>query len=850
MIERLTSSTSAVLVHLGGKASGLIRLMRAGLEVPEAWVIPASVSVDEARRRECLDKALGRWWSEVTAEFPQSRWAVRSSAVAEDLEGASFAGVYETVLGVDSAAALLSAVETCWKSVLHSRASSYLNSQHMDARAGIAVVLQRMVEADIAGVMLTENPLRPFDGEVVIEATWGLGEALVSGRAEPDHIVLDRLSGAVRQARIGAKEVEIVWATGLVERDVPEARQVMRCLSEHQLAALHRLAVHVETAIGPRRDLEWAMEGDRLYVLQDRPITGLPARRPRQVWTRRFGDEYLAEYTSPLGYDLMVPWIVDQQIDEVARLQGRREILAVEKFCRHDGYVYLCGDYALELARCLPASLRRESQLGAWFDEVFFARLMAVPFQPRTMLHTLIAPLKDRGRGGVRQNLKALQGHITALDEHLVPKLRQDYGALNDSQWRTQFDEADEFGRNHFRVIRWGMAHHGPLLQGLLGKLLESWLSEDSAMLLQTLISGLPGTRTAAINRDVWELGLLAREDPGLRAGLREGVPYPRIREATAASEVFWERFDALLTEHGHRSATREISAERWHEQPDAVLALVRAQVGSDLPGPSPAESEAAAQTRRLDAQRRIRAALGAGPMGALRRVIFDRMLGLLHEYTIYRENQRYHLDYILDHLRQLLLEQGGRLTERGFLNERSEVFYLTGDTFRRLVESPDDVDRKAVTAELVAARAHRERHASKLPAAYLFDGVPTEGKTSSPQISADGGMQGFGASAGRAEGIVRPVARLTDLATVQRGDILVASNIDPGWTSVFPLIAGLVTETGGILSHGAILAREYGIPTVTSLDRALELLPAGARVQVDGSAGTVSLTAAPDPRC
>ncbi len=843
MIERLTEATTAELVRIGGKASGLVRLMAAGFDVPETWVIPADVSIDVTRRQECLDAQLGRWWTQVAAAYPDSRWAVRSSAVAEDLEGASFAGVYETVLGVDSADTLVCAVEQCWRSVACDRATRYLDTQGMDSSTGIALLLQRMVEADVAGVMLTENPLCPFDEDVVIEACWGLGEAVVSGHTEPDHIVLHRVTGEVVRTRIGAKQVETVWADGLVERAVPDTRRQICCLAAKHLAALHTVAIRAESAIGPRRDLEWAIERNRLYVLQDRPITGLPPREPREVWTRRFGDEYLADYTTPLGYDLTIPWLTGPQIDEVAVLQGRPEIVALDKFRRHDGYVYFNGGLALEFFRCLPAESRRGSALSTWFDPLFFARLMAVPFEPRLLLRTLTTPRKDKRRGGMRDNLAALEHHAAALDERLVPKLRQDYAALTDSQWRAQFTEADRFGRDHFRVIRWGMGQHGPALQILLGKLLAAWVGEDAADALQTLISGLPGTFTAAINRDVWELGLLARQDRNLLAALRDNLPYPEVRQASATS-AFWPPFDAFLAAHGHRSATREISAERWHEQPDIVLGLVRAQVRPDQPGTSPADSEAAAQRRREDEERRIRGALGTGPLAVVRRAVLGRVLGRLQAYTLYRENQRYYLDYILDHLRRLLLEQGRRLTEQGFLADSSDVFLLTGETFWQLVDRPGEADRKSVAAEVAAAREHRERNASNLPAAYLFDGVPTEGKTAAPGGDTEGVLVGFGASAGQAEGIARPVTAFADLASVEHGDILVASNIDPGWTSVFPLIAGLVTETGGVLSHGAILAREYGIPTVTSLDGALGLLPAGGRVRVDGSTGTVMLLA------
>ncbi|MFD4429789.1 PEP-utilizing enzyme [Nocardia sp. NPDC058497] len=263
----------------------------------------------------------------------------------------------------------------------------------------------------------------------------------------------------------------------------------------------------------------------------------------------------------------------------------------------------------------------------------------------------------------------------------------------------------------------------------------------------------------------------------------------------------------------------------------------MRAQVRAETPGTSPAAFEAAARLRRREEEGRVRAAVHP-----IRRVVFDRVLALSQAYTVYRENQRYHLDYILDHLRQLLLEQGRRLAGRGLLDDRADVFLLSGPTFWQLVERTDDIDTEAVAAEVAHARDHRVRHANRLPAAYLFDDVPTEGRAGNTDIDVEGSFRGLGASAGRAEGVVRAVTTLADLASVEPGDILLASNIDPGWTSVFPLVAGLVTETGGILSHGAILAREYGIPTVTSLDGAMGLLPSGTRVRVDGSAGTVTV--------
>lgn len=839
MISRLNAESGANLDVLGGKAAGLVRLLSSGLDVPEAWVVPAPVSLDAAARERVMKTDLPTWWREATAEFPTSLWAVRSSAVAEDLAEASFAGVYQTILAIDSEDALIDAVRTCWAALETDRAHTY-RASHAEVGAvegGIALVLQRMVRSDVAGVMLTENPLRPFHDEIVIDAAYGLGEAVVSGRTDPDHIVLDRASGDVLTERVGAKEVEVLWEGGLSEREVSTERRGVRCLTDADLGLLFGLAGAVTEAIGPRRDLEWAIEDGRLYVLQDRPITGLPPREPTEVWTRRFGDEYLAEYVSPLGNDLMIPWITEQQMDEVAALQGRRNMIEMTKLRRYDGHMYLNGDYAVELARGVPAGDR--GVLTAWFDPTFAARIDNAKYQPGILIKGMRAPAKDKGRGKIGDNPKALARHSAVIDEAIAPKIRQDYTSLSDEEWQRQLDEVCELGREHFRVIRWGMGQHAPIMHAALAKLARSWAGDETGENFQALISGLPGTRTAEINRDVFDLGALARTDVELRDLLRSDSTYDEVRDKTVES-AFWPAFDAFLAQHGHRSSSREISAERWLEQPTLVLGLVRAQVMSEDSGASPVEFEERAAARRTEAEARVLKLAGKGPAGPIRKRILRKVLAISQEYTVYRENQRYHLDYLLCHIHLLMLEQGRRLVERGALRHDEDVFLLTGERFTGLTASTGPVDDPALLDEVEAARLHRETHSRKLPPTFLFDEVPTEGKAEEIGELPDGAKLGLAASAGTVTGIARAVPSLADLSTVRTGDILVASNIDPGWTSVFPIISGLVTETGGVLSHGAILAREYGIPTVTCLPDAMTLLATGTRVEVDGTRGVV----------
>lgn len=837
MIERLSASTAAELDRIGGKGAGLVRLLSAGLDVPEAWVISAQVSLEEQARERCATEELPRWWAEVSAQFPHSVWAVRSSAVAEDLEGASFAGVYETVLGVDSELQLEVAVKQCWAAIDEDRATAYFATQQLGTDAGIALILQRLIRPTVSGVMLTENPLAPFADQVVIDAAYGLGEAVVSGRTQPDHVVVDHADGDVISSLIGEKALALDYSPeslGVQERAVPQADRVRCCLDEPDLRALHSVATRVSTTIGPRRDLEWAIEDGHLYVLQDRPITGLPPREPCQVWTRRFGDEYLAEYISPLGNDLMIPWLTDIQMDEQAVLQGRPELIRVDKLRRIDGHIYLNADYVAELARSVPPA-DREGTLTAWFDRTYADFLLAVPFEPGKLVKMVRGARKDKGRGSMKDNLGALDRHRAAIDRTVVPWLQQDYSALTREEWKRQYATTDEFGRDHFRVIRWGMGQHGPLMQSLLTKLSRDWSDGLSSESFQSLISGLPGTRTAEINRDVWQLGTVARQDPALLTALRGDTSYDEVREQTRQAG-FWEQFDTFLRRHGHRSSSREISAERWFEQPDVVLGLVRAQVRPEVQGPNPLEFEERATIKRATAEQELMGKVGRGPKRAVLRKILNRT----QQYTVYRENQRYHLDYLLSHLHLLLLDQGRRFVERGDLPDAADVFLLTGGRFWQLVERDEPLDDETFRDELEASRQHRLRHSNRLPATFYFDGVPTEGVVEAAQEVVDGAILGFGASAGKVRGVVRNVPSLAELSTVCPGEILVASNIDPGWTSVFPMIGGLITETGGILCHGAILAREYGLPTVTSVPGATGLFETGITVEVDGTAGTV----------
>ena len=342
------------------------------------------------------------------------------------------------------------------------------------------------------------------------------------------------------------------------------------------------------------------------------------------------------------------------------------------------------------------------------------------------------------------------------------------------------------------------------------------------------------------MNREVHALGLTARRDVALLEALRGDTPYEEAR-ALHPDAALWADFDRFLAAHGHRSDSRDIARPRWAETPGDVLALVRAQLHGDEPPPDPEALEHEAVARHEAALATAVHRVGAGPLGAVRVALLRHLARWTLTYTAFREDQRYHLDYILTHLRRLVLEQGRRLSRAGVIANPDEVFFLEADELRSLAAGAPGPP--GLQASVEDRRAHWRKWHRRLPATYLFDGVETEGEVvdGDPEPGGDRpGADGVGASRGTATGPVRVVHSLADLARVEAGDVLVAHNIDPGWTSVFPLLAGLITETGGTLSHGALLAREYGIPAVMGVSAATARWNDGDRVTIDGSRGSV----------
>jgi pyruvate,water dikinase len=808
----LSDGRAADRRRTGGKAAALAALASRGVPVPPGVVVPPEAmeavlrkaglleaaragdpAVAEALRSAPLPRGLGRALDQAARRLGGAL-AVRSSGVGEDGAEASHAGQYDTVLGVTGADALRDAVRQCWASAFATRALAYRGRGTGLPR--MAVLVQRMVDPVCAGVLFTINPASGSWREMTVEAAWGLGDAVVSGAVVPDHYRVKRPRRAPRPvqrvlARVRLRVIEDTvrpqqvalhsGPTGLEERRVPAARVEAPKLLQAELLKLCRLGLRVEGLRGGPQDIEWARDADgTLFILQARPVT--TARDVRRsgpvVWTRRFVGERWTQPATPLGWSLM-----------------RRLLdwfIAYPETSRR----YLGGGEPTRLLRFSP-----------YLNVTVFRHLAFKPPgapPPRFMLELL--PPEEEARWLRRRGA--------------WPDLRV---------YRSIF--ATTFAERRWQRFRWN-----PVRNHAHWDAFEARLDRELAQMAP--VTDRPGAvaRTAAcasLARDYLGVHVCSLLFANIWYEVAEAMLDARGMEARVATllrpsaptwtartnHALWALAQGSRTEakvldaFGHRAPSSwELFSPRWREEPGQLRAL-----SAGLQGRPDPLLGAEAATARADA-------LCATLPADLRAVV-----GLTRRYLQLREDQRFHFDRLLWRWKQawLWLERDTGLALR-FL-EADEAEALLGG----------DLDRGRA-AELVARReeAWTEEHARRArgdaPPVFLV------GEAAADAPAGGARLRGQGISAGVVRGPVRVVHRLEDGAALRPGEILVASATDPGWTPLFGRAAGLVLEMGGMLSHGAVVAREYGLPGVVNVADAASRLSDGQVVTVDGGRGLV----------
>ena len=836
----------------GGKAVSLIRLAEAGLPVPAFVTIPAdeyrdfidhanlhaplfdaltAVSPAEASatiasafaaaklRRKQRERLLA-----LVAPLGEGPVAVRSSATAEDLPDLSFAGQLDSFLDVSGPDDTLARIIDCWASAWTERAIAYRERNavpHDDI--AVAVIVQRMVAAEASGVMFTANPLTGRRDETVVDAVFGLGEALVQGQITPDSYRLDTATA------------------GVLARTIVGDRPALEVTHLRTLNALGRRIVAL---FGSPQDIEWVRVGDDLQIVQSRPITSLyplPDTDPASLWLSFGAFQGMLEPLTPLGQDLLrhllagagrsFGRVVDPATNAFVRTAGERLWLRIDQVLRTEPgrrvaetMMPMVDPAAARIIATLLtepgfAPTRRTPSLVAGLGLASFAAKMA-PAVPSLVRRPAAARANLDER--VDKMLRDLERSLASAAKPADPRLRLEGLVM----------VIEQFGRTGMPTL---LPAFGPIMgPGLLAtrELREvasrSGLPDADALALHAL-RALPGNVTTAMDFALWDTATAIRSDPhawGVVADT-DPVELARLYRARNLPTAALEAVDAFLADYGMRGiAEIDLGTPRWRDDPTPVFATLQSYLSIDADA-SPREAHRAGQR---EAGRAITRLMQHSTRSDARRI--QDLASRIRATMGARESPKFALVRCFGLLRDALDAEAAVLVEHGVIAAPSDIAFLTFDELRHAYDTPGLADQ---VGQRRAVRA-REARRTLIPRVIVGDGRTFYSAAAEP-----GALAGSGVSPGVAEGIVRVVFDpRTD--QVAPGEILVCPGTDPAWTPLFHHAAGLITEVGGLMTHGSVVAREYGIPAIAGVDGATTALSTGQRIRIDGTAGTIDV--------
>jgi len=816
----------------GGKGSNLAILTQRGFPVPPGFILTAEVYRDfiadgggflravnqlpfhdagllraeSGRLREGLGRLAlpAATAEEVRAQlsrFPEGQaFSVRSSSTMEDLAGAAFAGQHETYLNCSGAEQILEKIKACFLSLWFDRAIAYRHQQGFDhALAAMAVVVQEMVQCEVAGVGFSINPVSGDLNEMLLDANFGLGESVVSGEGEVDHFVIVRSPRAVRAANIAQKSRKIVGVAGGT-REIPLSQEegARPCLSREQLAELTGLLLRVEASYQFPQDIEWGFARGRLFLLQSRPITTIPPR-----WTRDESAERFPNVLTPLTWDFVESGF-HRSLNYSFRLMGFPPFPG-KWFGMHGHYIYgnqnaveLYGRRAPFLAQNLEelrAAIPKLREEFRWVQELPVTWARDLDFYLISIGKFMTEPLAQKSLGEV-------WGFVRAVNEH---------------------------GAGYF-LPNIAISITQSALYRLLHRLLQMGFGSDQADLLFDRLLAYCETKTGMINKELFELAAMGRARPELEKIVRERSSRDILgRNLLDRFPEFQSRLEKFLRDHGHREVDFDAYSPTWLELPWVVLDNVRLILQTPM-DQDPAAKERELKIRMQQAELELFQKLPPDV-----HFFFAEILRLARVYTSLDDLEHYQTTRLTLPLRRGLRELGGRLAERGILAEAMDIFFARCAQ----IDQATAQDNGAGWSEFAkAVRRQKEdylRDKARRPEWILGESKPAEPASGEC-------LCGLAGSSGQAEGPVFLVLGPDDFAKFPKGAVLVARTTNPTWTPLFYSAVAVVTESGGPLSHGAVTAREMRIPAVMSVKESLSRLKNGQRVRVDGMQGKVYL--------
>lgn len=753
----------------------------------------------------------------------QAACAVRSSATAEDLPTASFAGQQDTYLNVAGTAAILQHISRCWASLFTERAVTYRQRNGIDHRTvHMAVVVQRMVFPHASGILFTADPVTGNRKVSTVDAGFGLGEALVSGLVNPD--VFKVRDGEIVAKAIAAKQraIEALPTGGTQEVTIDSQRQEQPSLTDAQAVRLVRLGRRIEAHFGRPQDIEWCLVDDGFQIVQSRPITTLfpvPEAEDEEnhVYVSVGHQQMMTDPMKPLGLSM---WQLTAMVPMHAA-GGRLFVDVARRLASPTSRAAL-----LEVMGKGDPLVR--DALETVLDRDDFVPSLPDPSPGGPPAGAAPAPI-ETDPAVVTELIERSEASIAALERDLRTKSGPEL-----------FDFLLEAFEEHKRVLGDPLSMQA-IMAGMeatwwLNDTLQEWLGEKNAA--DTLTLSAPDNVTSEMGLALLDVADAIRPYPEVVAFL-QGVEdegfldelgrYPGGTEARAAIEAYLDRY-------GMRCVGEiDITRPRWRERPTTLVPVILDNVRNFEPGAAERRFEQGrqkAQQKEQEVLSRLRTLVDGDEKADRAKRMIDRVRTFIgyREYPKYGIISRYFL------YKQALLGEAERLVQAGVLAEEEDIFYLTFQELHDVARS------KQLDDQLIQQRreAFLSYDALTPPRVLTSEGEALTGSYRRDDVP-DGALIGVPVSAGTIEGRARVILDMAD-ADLEEGDILVTTFTDPSWSPLFVSVAGLVAEVGGLMTHGAVIAREYGLPAVVGVEQATRLIRDGQRIRVHGTDGYVEI--------
>ncbi|MER7209206.1 rifamycin-inactivating phosphotransferase [Streptosporangium sp. NPDC000239] len=829
--EQVVERDASVSALIGG-LTGLRADDRAGIAAACARLRAAveGLTVPDEIRRD-IERNLGDMGGADVA------CAVRSSATAEDLPSSSFAGQQDTYLNVRGAEAVIDSVRRCWASLFTDRAVAYRIQNGFDHRAvRLSVVVQQMVFPEASGILFTADPVSANRTVVSIDAGFGLGEAFVSGLVNADNYRVR--AGRIIDRKIAAqtKELRALPSGGTEELPVEPARQNAQKLGDEQILLLERLGREIEAHFGRPQDIEWALYDGAFHILQSRPITTLypvpPAHDGKNHVYVSYGHrQMMTDAFAPLGLSFF-----SLLHDKLGRTAGA---VAGNRF-----YKDVSAELTSVWAR--PATLKSLDQVDVLMANALRAVLRRKEFAAG--LARGKTSMLDFGEGGVlpivrhylrlaREDDPGVVPDLIARTEATVERLRSEIaGKSGDELFACIIDDHDVLAELTFDPRSVAAAFLGIQSVNWVNKHMEAWLGEKNAA--DAIAQSADHNVVAAMGLDLLDVADAVREHPDVLRYLetaRCDTFYEGLA-ACAGGAAVGDAVRGYLDTYGmHCAGDIDLTRTRWSEDPTLLVPLVLSDIRNFPPG----ERRRKAEQGRAEAERAMNdllARLRELPGGAGKARRAARKMSLIRHFIGYREYSKHALLLRYEIYKRALMKEAAGLVARGVVKEPEDVYFLSIEEFRKVVNT-GELDYSVITRR----REEHETYQRLTPPRVITSEGEVISGAYEPGALPEGALAGIAVSSGVVEGRARVIRSMAE-ADLEDGDILVTVFTDPSWSPLFVSVKGVVMEVGGVMTHGAVVAREYGLPAVVGVEDATRRIKDGQRIRVNGAEGYVEI--------